>query len=414
MSEYKETTGPEQGSAAPVEEKPQTMGPNGHDKNAADPNIRISANLFLAWQRDHIAASEHNHTISTVYALLSHYKDVVPVMPKLVYYATMNTSGKSTAARAVMYVGNFGIEARRISKLSAAAIIRLADDTKSGVPIEDAHRFRPNDSIFDFLVNSFPVDGILGLADLKNQKKVIRYYIGGTPIVVTTNAISKLDQDTLRRCIKLPMLRQAPRKRMTRNVEKYKKELEPFHDVFSSSTIHNTELVKAHVDDPLPDWMTEDVRDRWISLFAVTRALLGDGWLKRLEEAARWIEDVTYTPNEVELLLTDLWEIYQADMVATKDKTIGAIPVSLYEELRDRNPDQWKELSDTKLGIKVREIRDGDGRKLERLNVPAGAEVFTKGWTVKRGAKYFPWAHFEAAWKSYGIGQARPVSGVLG
>ena len=55
--------------------------------------IKHAADKFLEWQREHIAAADHNLVVSTVYAVTSHFKSSVPVMPNLVFYATMNTSG---------------------------------------------------------------------------------------------------------------------------------------------------------------------------------------------------------------------------------------------------------------------------------------------------------------------------------
>ena len=369
-----------------------------------DQNIKGAANKFLVVLEEHIAAPRHVLEVAVVYALLTHYKDVVPVMPKLVIYATMNSSGKSTLAQAVMDVGNFAPMSRKITKLSAAGIIRLADETKQGVPIEDAHRFWYRDNIFYFIVNSFPMGGVHLVADQKNQKKFITYEIGGTPIVVTTNAVSKLDQDALRRSIQIPMIRKKPKKKFPKALEAREKLFAPFWETFKNGAIHGAALVEEHLDDPMPDWIGEDQKDRWAPMFAVTRALLGPDWEKRLEEAARRLEDVTYTPNEVEQLLTDIWEIR-----SKHPKTIGITPATLYEELHAINADQWSEMSPTRLGRKVKDIRDGDGRKLVRLNIPTSSQV-AGDW--RAGAKYFPWSHFEAAWEAYGINrrcQSKPV-----
>jgi hypothetical protein len=73
-----------------------------HDGEGRAPawgETKVAAYKFLAWQEQHIAAPRHNLVVSTVYALTSFYKDTVAVMPKLVFYATMNTSGRRRRPR---------------------------------------------------------------------------------------------------------------------------------------------------------------------------------------------------------------------------------------------------------------------------------------------------------------------------
>jgi hypothetical protein len=53
-----------------------------------------------------------------VWALASHYHKIVPVFPRLGYFATMNTSGKTTASKATAEVANFDDAARRIERLT--------------------------------------------------------------------------------------------------------------------------------------------------------------------------------------------------------------------------------------------------------------------------------------------------------
>jgi hypothetical protein len=367
--------------------------------DATSTDFKAAADQFLAWQEQHIAAAEHNLVVSTVYSLTSHYKDTVPNMPALVFYATMNSSGKTTAGQAVMDAGNFAPETRTVTKLSAASIIRLADETKKGVPIEDAHRFHPKDNIFDFIVNSFPRYGTLVLANQKDQKKLVRYAIGGAPKVVTTNVVGKLDQDVVRRSILLPMIRQAPKKKAT--FEERERALKPIWEVFTGAVEVGAPLVAARLGDPMPPWMNEAQYDRWQPLFAVSRALLGADWTARLDAAAQHLEGVTYTPNQMEELLGDIWEIKSALF----PDSIGILPGELYKRLKEVNEERWGEMTPTRLGTLVRSIQDAQGRRLERQNTPAQANV--AGWAESRGAKFFPWAHFEAAWQAYGI--ERPV-----
>lgn len=177
--------------------------------------VKGAADDFLAWQVVHIAASVHNLVVSTIYALTSHFKDTVLVMPKLGFAATMHSSGKSTAAQAVLGVGNFSPLARHTQKMSAPGAIRLANDEEKGVRLEDIHRYRPHHDIFDFMVNSLPQQGKHVVANVQNQKKFVVYEIGGTPIIFTTNAVHKLDPDARRRSIILPMIRQKPGKYAT-------------------------------------------------------------------------------------------------------------------------------------------------------------------------------------------------------
>jgi hypothetical protein len=147
------------------------------------------------------------------------------------------------------------------------------------------------------------------------------------------------------------------------------------------------------VGDPMPAWMNEPQRHRWLPLYAVSTAILGDTWTRR-----RHIEDVTDTPGETERLLADI-----ATVRAMFPNSIGILPGTLYDKLRAVNSDLWGELTDTKLGRLVRGIQDADGRQLDKLNVPVHANV--AGFDEDRGAKFYPWVHFEAAWSAYGIEQ---------
>jgi hypothetical protein len=369
--------------------------------------VTRAAAQFLAWQEEHIQAPKHNHVVSTVYALASHFKGVVPVMPKLGYFATMNTSGKSTAGQMVVDVGNFAAIFRTVEQMSAAACIRVASETKQGVKLEDLHLLRADDDVFRFMKNSFPRDGKHVMADLKNQKKYIVYDIGGCPIVFTTNKVSKLNPDVRRRSILLPMIRQEPRSYST--IAERQAALQPIWKVFAEAAAewgeageegvpeNAAQAVEARLKDALPNWMDEAQKDRWRPLYAVCRALLGEVWERRLEEAARHLEQATARASQEEVLLADI-----AAVRADNPDTIGIVPNTLYAKLQERNHDVWGELSYTKLGTLVRDIQDADGREPPKHNVPKGANVVgVVQW--RKGDKYFPWSHFKAAWRAYGI-----------
>jgi hypothetical protein len=156
------------------------------------------------------------------------------------------------------------------------------------------------------------------------------------------------------------------------------------------------EMVEKHLGDPHARVDERSPAAQVLSLFAVCRGLLRETWAKRLEEAARHIEGVTYSLNEAEQLLTDLTAVY-----ARHPGMIGITPEALYEQLRDVNSEMWRGESDNALGRKVRGITDAEGRQPPTLNVSAGAKVF--GGVEPRGSKFYPWKHFEAAWKAYGI-----------
>jgi hypothetical protein len=369
--------------------------------------VTRAAAQFLTWLEEHINASKHNHVVSTVYALTSHFKHVVPVMPKLGYYATMNSSGKSTAGQQVVDVGNFAPIFRALEDVSAASAVRIADDTQQGVKLEDLHLYDSRDELFKFMKNSFPRDGKHVRADLKNQKKNVVYDIGGCPIVFTTNKVGKLNPDVRRRSILLPMIRQTPRGYMT--IAERHAALQPIWKAFSEAAAewgeageegvpeNASQAVEARLKDAMPIWMDEPQKDRWRPLYAACRALLGEVWERWLEEAARHLEDVTARASEEQMLLADI-----AAVRADHPGSIGILPNTLYAKLQAKNHDVWGDLSYKKLGELVRGIQDADGREPPKDNVPKGASVAgVEQW--KKGDKFYPWSHFEAAQRAYGI-----------
>jgi hypothetical protein len=369
--------------------------------------VTRAAAQFLAWLEEHINATKHNHVVSTVYALTSHFKHTVAVMPKLGYYATMNTSGKSTAGQLVVDVGNFAPIFRSVEEVSAAAAVRIADETKQGVKLEDLHMYDCRDDIFRFMKNSFPRDGKHVRADLKNQKKNVVYDIGGCPIVFTTNKVNLLSPDVRRRSILLPMIRQTPRSYMT--IAERHAALQPIWKIFAEAAAewgeageagvpeNASQAVEARLKEAMPSWMDEAQKDRWRPLYAVCRALLGEVWEHRLEEAARHLEDATARPSQEQVLLADI-----AAVRADNPGSIGILPNTLYAKLQAKNHDVWGELSYAKLGGLVRDIQDAEGREPPKLNVAKGAPVVgVEQW--RKGDKYYPWSHFEAAQRAYGI-----------
>jgi hypothetical protein len=369
--------------------------------------VTRAAAQFLKWLEEHINATKHNHVVSVVYALTSHFKNTVPVMPRLGYYATMNTSGKSTAGQQVVDVGNFAPIFRAVEDVSAAAAVRIADETKQGVKLEDLHMYDSRDELFKFMKNSFPRDGKHVRADLKNQKKNVVYDIGGCPIVFTTNKVGKLNPDVRRRSILLPMIRQTPRSYMT--AAERQAALQPIWKVFGEAAAEWGEVseegvpenaaqaVEAHLKDPMPSWMDEPQKDRWRPLYAVCRALLGEVWERWLDEAARHIEDVTARASEEQILMADI-----AAVRADHPGSIGILPNALYAKLQAKNHDVWGDQSYKQLGGLVRGIQDAEGREPQKLNVPKGAPVVGMDhW--EKGAKYYAWTHFEAAQRAYGV-----------
>ena len=321
----------------------------------------------------------------------------MPTLARLGYSATMISSGKSTAAEATAEVANFSPLARSLEKTTYAFLLRMADDSKKGVRIEDLHRYPPKHEIFDFLVNSFRKGGHQGAANLKDQKKVVVYAIGNTPVIFTTNKAQMLDDDVRRRTILLPMLRAKPSVYATD--EERGAALSPIREAFEAAAEHQ-EAVQAHLAEPMPSWLDAQQRHRWLALYAVCRAFLGEEWCARLDQAARHLEGVTATASTMEQLLRDVLEVRQGS-----PNSGGILPATLYDKLRAINPELWGDLTDTRLGRELRGVQDADGRPLERVNAPAGIEIV--GERV-RGSKYFPWAHFEATWAAHGITQAQP------
>ena len=225
--------------------------------------------------------------------------------------------------------------------------------------IEDLHLRPHKDNIHDFTVNSFKRDGVVLLADQKAQKSYVTYEIGATPVVITTNRLSGMSPDARRRSIALPMIRQRPGRYAT-DKERIAA-LHPLCEVFSECWEAAAPAVEAHVGDPMPVWMNEPQRHRWLLLYAVSRALLGEEWTRQLDLAARHLEDVTSTPGETERLLADI-----ATVRGSFPDSIGILPKTLYDKMRMVNSDLWGDLTDTKLGKLVRDIRNGEGRGLEK------------------------------------------------
>jgi hypothetical protein len=371
--------------------------------------VRAAA-LFLKWQEDYVNAPKHNLVVSSVYALTSYFKDIVPVMPKLGYYATMNTSGKSTAGQGVVDVGNFAPLFRDIEDVSAPAAIREADKTKKGVKLEDLHLYDRRDDIFRFMKNSFPRDGKHLRADLNDQKANVVYAIGGCPIVFTTNKVALLPPDVRRRSILLPMIRNAPRVYVV-DRDEVKAALAPIEKAFSEASADwgqageaaedaPAQLVRDRLKEAMPSWMNEPQIHRWRPLFAVCRALLGEVWERWLEEAARHLEGVTARASQEEKLLADIAAVRE-----DHPGSVGIVPTTLYVKLQAKNHETWAEMSYRKLSELVNDIQDAAGSAPPKLNIQkdAAANVVGARDEWKKGDKYFPWSHFEAAQRAYGI-----------
>jgi hypothetical protein len=378
--------------------------------DVVDPNPRkplvVAADKFLAWMTKHIAAPKHNHVVSVVWALASYYSKVVPVFPRLGYYAVMNSSGRTPAGKATAEVANFDDAARRIETLSYATAVRLANLTRKGVRLEDLHKYPQGHDIFRFMINSFPCDGTQGAANLRGQKDLIIYEIGGTPIIFTTNRERDLEDDVRRRCILLPMMRHKPPKRTTKDEQRAA--LQPIRAVFEKSALEwsdagddapesGVELVNAELAQPMPAWMTEPQHDRWIALYAVARALLDDRWIKMLEAAAKHVESVM--PKSTSVMATLLHDIKTVH--ANHPGTFGIVPGILYDKLRDLNKEEWGWWTNTRFGRHVHGIYDADGRPLKRKNIPLGAKVV--GWSGAKGTQIYFWADFAAAWEAYAV-----------